>query len=174
MGLYGFRYGARRHRVVSVTFALKSVAMSKRIVFDHERISKWVAARTGGTHDGLGTSIGLEKNGDLIAGVVYDGYNGRSICMHVASDGSKHWMNREYLRVCFDYPFRQLKVNKILGLVDSTNTAALAFDKALGFVLEAEIPDAGPVGNLCILSMSPSGCRWLHLKERHGVQEFSA
>jgi len=141
----------------------------KTIVFDHSRVSRWVCERTGGQPDGLGQAIGLEQDGRLIAGVMYDNYNGRSICMHVAGEGS--WMNREYLRVCFDYPFRQLKVNQLIGLVDGSNLAARRFDEHLGFKLQCVIPGAGPVGDLCIYSMSPSECRFLQLEERHGRQE---
>lgn len=141
----------------------------KTIVFDHQRVSRWVCDRTGGQPDGLGRAIGLEQDGRLIAGVMYDNYNGRSICMHVAGEGS--WMTREYLRVCFDYPFRQLKVNQIIGLVDSSNLAARRLDEHLGFKLRCSIPNAGPVGDLCIYSMSPSECRFLQLKERHAIRE---
>ncbi len=162
-------WGVQRPHVYDFSQSYLALQMT-RTVYDHERIARWVAARTGGTYDGLGTSIGLEKGGELIAGVVYDGYNGRSICMHVASNGEKQWLSRGFLRECFEYPFLRLKVKRIIGLVDSTNLAAIRFDMALGFKLETEIPDAGPVANLCILSMSPSRCRWLHLKERHGKQ----
>jgi len=145
----------------------------KRIIFDEKRIGEWVCRRTGGQFDGLSTAIGLEQDGELIAGVLYDGYNGKAICMHVAGEG-RGWMNREFLRICFDYPFRQLKVCKIIGLVDSTNLDARRFDEHLGFRLQCVIPDAGQVGDLCIYAMGADECRWLELKERHGIKELQA
>jgi RimJ/RimL family protein N-acetyltransferase len=141
----------------------------KALCFDQKRVGEWVTLRTGGLYEGSGAGIGLEQDGRLIAGVLYDNYNGRSIAMHVAAEGGD-WMTREYLRVCFDYPFRQLGVCKIIGLVDSTNTAARRFDEHLGFVLEHTIIDAGRKGDLCIYSMTPEQCRFLSLKERHGKQ----
>jgi RimJ/RimL family protein N-acetyltransferase len=81
--------------------------------------------------------------------------------MHVASVPGKRWMTREYLRVCFDYPFNQLKVKKIIGLVDSQNTDALKFDENLGFVTEYILQDAGKTANLHILSMTRQQCRFL-------------
>lgn len=139
------------------------------IVFDVDRVGPWVCDRTGGAYyPGAGAAIGLEKNGELIAGVFYDNYNGRSICMHVAAVG-KNWLNREYLFVCFDYPFRQLKVNKILGFVDSTNHDALKFDKHLGFEIETVIKDAGPHGDLIILSMTNENCRWLNGRKKQST-----
>ncbi len=131
----------------------------KRIVLDSARVGSWVCHHTGGEFN-EGAAIGLEENGNLIAGVLYDHYNGRSIAMHVAAIG-KRWMTREYLRVCFDYPFRQLKVKKILGLVDSTNLEAQRFDEHLGFVRAAVIADAGAHGDLIIYSMTPDQCRFI-------------
>ena len=145
----------------------------KEILFNSENVSRWVCQRTGGTFDGLGTSIGMHVDGSIVCGVLYDNFNGRSICMHVASDGSKSWLTREFLRICFDYPFNQLKANVIIGLVDSENLAARQFDEHLGFKLEHSVPNAGPKGDLLLYSMTPAQCRFLRIKERHGRQEFS-
>lgn len=127
-----------------------------------EHVCAWVAERTGGQYfNGSGTGIGLEKDGVLVAGVLYDSWTGRSMQMHVASDGSRKWLNREYLKACFDYPFNHLKLNKVIGIVDSTNADALRFDHHLGFVTEAVIKDAGKYGDLHILSMTRQQCRFL-------------
>lgn len=145
--------------------------MTSRIVCDVERLGPWVCERTGATYvPGSSTGIGLERGGSLVAGVLFDQFTGGSVCMHVASDGTRAWMTREYLGYCFAYPFRQLGVKKIIGLVDSTNERALAFDKALGFKVEHVIEDAGKTGSLVILSMSRKDCRWLDIGERYGFQ----
>jgi hypothetical protein len=62
-----------------------------RIVCDQpERIGPWVSEKTGGRWSpGRGTAIGLEKDGELVAGVLYDDFNGANVLMHVASDGSR-------------------------------------------------------------------------------------
>ncbi len=131
-----------------------------------EYVCYWTAEMTGGTYyAGSGQGIGLEKNGELIAGVLYDNCNGRSVQMHVAAIG-KNWLNREYLRVCFDYPFNQLKVLKLIGLVDSENSEALRFDRHLGFETEAIIKNAGRRCDMHILSMTKDQCRFLGA--RHG------
>lgn len=146
---------------------------AKSIVYDTQRVGEWVCARTGGLLDLQGSvAIGLASQaipdpnstltlaGPLIAGVLFDNYNGSSICMHVAAEGSG-WLTREYLKVCFDYPFNRAGVKKILGLVDSTNTQARRFDEHLGFQLEATIKDAGKSGDLLIYSMTRQQCRYL-------------
>lgn len=134
----------------------------KRIVWDQPRIvGAWVCERTGGTYSEVdSTAIGLEKDGELIAGVLYDHFNHRSIAMHVAAVG-KDWLNRDYLRACFRYPFIQLGVSKILGLVDSSNADARRFDEHLGFVVEAVVKDAAPHGDLLIYSMTRERCKYL-------------
>jgi RimJ/RimL family protein N-acetyltransferase len=132
------------------------------LVPDSDVVGPWVCERTGGTwtpQDSV--AIGWEKNGALVAGVVFDLYNGASICMHVASDGSKRWLTREFRRFCFRYAFEQLKVKKVIGIVPSTNEDALKFDANLGFIEEHRITDAHPEGDLVLLSMTKQQCRWL-------------
>ncbi len=116
---------------------------------------------------GCGTAIGLEKHGRLVAGVLFDNFNGANVNMHVASDGSKNWMSREYLWYCFHYPFRQLGVKRITGVVAESNKAAQSFDEHIGFELETRLKDAAPDGDLLIYVMTPDKCRWLERKS-HG------
>lgn len=126
-----------------------------------EDVCRWVAQRTGGKYYAeSGQGIGWAKDGELIAGVLFDNFNGRSVQMHVAAIG-KRWMTREYLRYCFRLPFAIWGVNKVIGLVDSTNTEAMSFDLHLGFVVEACIKDAGRFGDLFVLSMARDQCRFL-------------
>lgn len=135
--------------------------MTKIVTGEDRRVGEWVCARTNGSYT-EGVAIGLERDGVLIAGVLYDHYNGASIAMHVAAEG-KQWLNRDYLWFCFWYPFEQLKVNKVIGPVPSTNEAALRFDKHLGFIEEARIKDGAPGGDLILLTMTRQQCRYLEL-----------
>lgn len=129
------------------------------IVFDKARIGPWVCERTGGVYEPASSSaIGMESGGRLVAGVLYDMFNGRSVCMHVAAEKP---FTRNFVRTCFDYAFKQLKVQKVIGLVDSTNDSALRLDLHLGFVEEARIKDAGKSGDLILLTMIRPQCRWI-------------
>jgi RimJ/RimL family protein N-acetyltransferase len=142
----------------------------KQIVLHQDRIiGEWVCARTGGYYT-EGTAIGLLSNGRLIAGVLYDHYNGASIAMHVAGEGN--WLTRDFLRICFHYPFEQLKVRKVIGMVSSANKQAQRFDEHLGFTLEATIKDAAPDGDLLLYSMTREQCRFFKGYE-HGRKKFS-
>lgn len=132
----------------------------KRLVIGQDAVvGPWVCARTGGEYSG-GVTIGMERDGVLVAGVLFDNFNGKSMAMHVAAEGPG-WLNREYLRTAFTYAFVQMRVGKLLGLVDETNAAARRFDEHLGFRLEARIADAAPKGDLLIYSMTPAQCRFL-------------
>jgi RimJ/RimL family protein N-acetyltransferase len=104
------------------------------------------------------------QNGSIIAGVLFDDWNGATIRMHVAAEEGKRWMTKEYLRVCFYYPFVQLKVHKIIGLVCSSNMQARKFDEHLGFVREATISGATSKGDLLIYTMTREQCRFLEIR----------
>lgn len=143
--------------------------MTYRIVTgEDQRIGPWVCAKTGGTYT-EGTTIGLEKNGALVAGVLYDHWNGASIQMHVAAAEGKHWAYRDYLWSVFHYPFEHLRVRKVIGVVPSVNAKALSFDRHMGFVEEGRIKDAHPDGDLILLTMTRTQCR--HLEGNHGIEE---
>ena len=138
--------------------------MAKRIIIDDkERVSEWVAQRIAhcSSWDGDYEAIGLEQDGELVAGVVYDGYcEGARVNMHVAGVG-KRWLTREYLSVCFGYPFLQLGVNVVIGLVESTNEEALRFDKHLGFTEACRIEGGAKDCDLIVLTMQRKTCRFL-------------
>jgi len=126
-----------------------------------EPVCAWVASKTeSGYHPGLSRGIGIEKDGNIVCGVTFENHNGRSVQIHVALEPGAR-MTREWLFVLFDYAFRQLAITKIIGVVDSTNTAALKFDKHIGFVEEHVIKDAGKYGDLHILTMTRQQCRFL-------------
>lgn len=144
----------------------------KRVVWDESiRVGDWVCNKLQCAFDSKTcTAIGLERDGELIGGVVFDHYNVQSIAMHVASS-EENWLTRDFLRAVFGYPFGQLGVKKIIGLVDSNNHQARKFDENIGFQLEAVIKDAGRTGDLLIYSMTLQQCRFLG--ERYG-KRFSA
>lgn len=113
---------------------------------------------------GLSVGIGMEKDGELIAGVVYNEFNGVNINMHVASVGH-HWMTKQYLWTCFDYPFNKCNVRRITGFVEDDNYAALRFDENLGFKYETKLEGAyehdGRIGDIHVLVMRREDCRFL-------------
>jgi RimJ/RimL family protein N-acetyltransferase len=137
--------------------------VKREIVSGGDQVGEWVFKLTGGGWTpGRGTSLGLLENGVLIAGVAYDNWNGSSLCMHVAAIRPKTWLNRPFAWAAFSYPFDQLKVRKVIGLVSSKNEAAIRFNRSLGFVCEATLADASPDADLLLFTMTREQCRWLN------------
>lgn len=109
--------------------------------------------------------IGLFGDGQILSVCAFDNFNGANINMHIASVPGKRWLTREYLWYCFFYPFEQLKVRRVTGLVAASNLQARKFDENLGFTLEATLKDAHPDGDLLVYKMTADQCRWLTLKD---------
>lgn len=140
----------------------------KRLVFDAERVGRWVVERAGGKWRGHEQAIGLEKDGVLVAGVMYNNWTGvgGSVSMHQRIDG-KQALTREFVWVCFDYPFNQLKVGCVYGLVEEHNEAALKMDEHLGFKHEARLHGYFPTGDAVLLRMTREECRFLDWRKDH-------
>lgn len=123
----------------------------------------WVAKRTN-EFGSFGTDIGIgwEKNGEIVAGVAYADWNGVNIVAHIASDGSKRWMTRQYLWTIFDYPFVQAGVNRVTVLIGEDNKASRNLAEHLGFELETTLKGAHPSGDLLVYVLWKQNCRWLN------------
>jgi hypothetical protein len=102
-------------------------------------------------------TIGLRKDGELVAGVVYEGFNGRNVWMHVAGLPGRRWLVRDYLRACFAYPFLVCGVERVSGYVNASNVQARQFDEHLGFREEARLQGAAADGGDVMLQAMPPG-----------------
>ena len=109
------------------------------------------------------STIGWIENGQIVAGVWYEDFNGKSVTCHIVL---KKPMNRQFLAIIFDYPFIQLGVSKIIGPVKSNNQKAIELDQKFGFKEEARLLDAFPDADLIFFVMNKEECRFLG--ERYG------
>lgn len=136
------------------------------LCLDKDRIGQWVAVRINGVFTPQNSScIGwLDKNDDLVAGVWYENYKTTSIVAHIAIDAP---ITREFIYTIFHYPFVQLGVYKVIGIVNSSNEEALRLDKKFGFEEEARIKDAYPDGDMVLLTLTKDKCGKF-LGERYG------
>ncbi|MEN6526405.1 MAG: GNAT family protein, partial [Candidatus Polarisedimenticolia bacterium] len=121
-----------------------------------------VAERAGCSHHAWAeyTTIGLERNGELVGGVVFECFTGTNANIHVAGSGS-YWMTRVFLFAVFGYAFNQLKLKRLTGYVEAANTRALGFNRKLGFTQEAVLKDAVPSGDVMIMCMRREDCRFI-------------
>jgi hypothetical protein len=102
----------------------------------------------------------LARMDSVAVAVAYNAFIGRTCCMHTVIQ-RPDLMTRAIVRDAFHFPFNVCGCEAVLGLVDSTNEAALSFDKKLGFVEVARIPNGGLEGDLVVLQMTRAACRWL-------------
>lgn len=109
-------------------------------------------------------AIGLKRDGELVAGILYERWTPHSVWVHLASVPGKRWANRDFLYYCFAYPFLQVGVTKLLGFVESSNMEARKLDEHLGFVQEAVLTNCTmDGGDAIIYSMTKEQCRFLTL-----------
>ena len=139
--------------------------MKRIIVGDKQRVADWVSKKIGCNKWQVDfEAIGLEQNGQLVGGVVFDNYVEKTRCStHVAGEG-KCWLNREFLKVVFDYIFRQLGCKVIVASIKSHNMAALHFSKRIGFDEAGRVENGAPNGDLVVLQLPVAKCRWLEKK----------
>lgn len=136
--------------------------MTTRIISDPARVWAFVKQQVPVNVVSGMKGLGLERDGELIAGVLYEGYNGVNVWMHVAADQTKRWLNRDYLRYCFQYPFDELGCKRVSGYVEASNADARRFDEHLGFKQEAVLTGAASDGGDVILYvMRREDCRYV-------------
>lgn len=123
------------------------------------RVGEWTAKRLFTLYHAEGSeAIGLERNGELVAGVIYENWNHKSITAHIVIEGR---ITPSYLAAIFDYPFNVACVDKIIAPCAESNLESQKLLQNFGFTEEARIADAHPSGCLLIYTMARDACRFL-------------
>ncbi|AXE37179.1 GNAT family N-acetyltransferase [Chromobacterium phragmitis] len=146
--------------------------MAARIAFDDHDAIAWAAARIGCRPESWQSprAIALRRaDNTLAAAVIFERFSECDCNIHVASDGSRHWMTRTFLVSVFAYPFIQLGLRRITGLVPASNFNALRLNQHLGFEIEGYCDHAMPEDDIVVMGMTRARCRFIHQKgERNG------
>lgn len=135
------------------------------VCHQHDRVGTWVMERTGlEWYPGRGTTMGLEDSrGNLVAGFVFEAYNGTNMFVHAAA--RKGQVSRGFLYACFDYCFHQLACKRITSLVDEFNDPCQRFVQGMGAVEETRLTAAGiGGGDMLVYVMTPESCKFLEDK----------
>lgn len=104
----------------------------------------------------------LRRHGEIVAGVIYENFNGHNVWMHVAAAPGRHWLTRGYLRAVFEHPFNTLGAKQIFLWANESNAEARRFDEHLGFKLHALIEGAGKDGETAVIyRMKREDCRYV-------------
>lgn len=133
------------------------------LTYDLQRVLPFMQQRIVGmrrSDDMVG--MGLVRDGVLVAGQLFEGYNGRNIWGHAAGAEDVHWCTRGWLAACFAYPFLVCKVDRLSAYVNASNTAARRFDEHVGFREEARLKGAAPDGgDVIVYVMWRQECRYI-------------
>ncbi len=138
--------------------------MNTGLVFDQkERVGAWVAERVEQSAPwGSFYAMGAERNGELVAGIVLNNYNGVNAFVHIAIEKPGKDTIKLF-RAFADYAFRQCKLKRLTGLTPDNLPGVLAFDRKAGWELEFTMRDAAPDGGpLHVVVMRPARCRWFN------------
>lgn len=136
------------------------------IVYNQSKlINEWVSIGLFGVRDAYDekcVSVGVERNGKLIAGVVYSDYQPDiSIEMSIFSI-DKRWCSRHNLKILFGIPFTQYKLRRVQIICSAKNEGAIMFVKKIGFKQEGYHPEAYADGSDAIsFGMLKKECRWI-------------
>lgn len=123
------------------------------------KVGFWVADKIdGGYFAERSEAIGLEIDGELVAGVIYENWNHRSIFCHIAFLGR---ITPTFIAAVFHYPFEVCDVDKIIAPIRGDNRKAIDLVKKMGFSEEARIKDATPTGDLTFYTLARESCRFL-------------
>lgn len=128
------------------------------LITDHSA-GHWTAGQTKGKYfEANSQSIGLKRNDEFVAGVIYENWNRRTITCHIAIAGR---MTSRYLAIIFDYPFNVCDVKKIIVPVDSTNSKSINLVEKMGFTEEARIKDGMADGDMILYTLAKNDCKYL-------------
>lgn len=135
----------------------------KRVVYQPaDALISWAEARCGGAFRPDAKAIGLERDGQLIASVVFDNHSPGSCCISVASDGSRRWLTRDFLVHVFAYPFLQCGYRRLTALIAASNADSQRFCTSCGFTHEGTMRAGAPGGeDMLILGLLREECRFL-------------
>lgn len=103
----------------------------------------------------------------LRGGTLYTEYWKKSCNVHFAGF-RPNWISKQMLWVGFDFPFNQLGVKKLFGLIPEWNYKSRLLALHMGFKVEYlahdvyDMPDA--VNGMYIMSMLKDDCKWLKMK----------
>jgi RimJ/RimL family protein N-acetyltransferase len=104
-----------------------------------------------------------------MGGAIFTDWNQGSVIIHFALFGPRGGLGKQLLWLVFQYPFNQLGVKKLFGLIPEWNIVSRNTALKFGFRIEYKIDDVfnnpAPVDNgLYIMSMTREQCKWLRMK----------
>lgn len=139
--------------------------MRKIITDDKLRVNDWIWQRVGRETPFHPPSkyqaVGVEKDGELIGGVVFSDFATGARCTMYCAGVGKKWLSKELLSKCFNYAFNTAKLKVIVNIVKAGNIESVEFTKHVGFTEACRIKDAAGDDDLVVLVLHRDNCRWI-------------
>jgi hypothetical protein len=102
----------------------------------------------------------VDDAGEIHGVVIYDNWTKNSCEAHMAVDSPIVW--RSLLGPAFQYPFEQIGIGLILGIIPARNVKSLKHSLHMGFEELTRIHDGWAKGeDLVLIEMRKEKCRWL-------------
>lgn len=137
--------------------------MYKIIDNDNKRCQKWMAVQKGAPCTDMIQTIGLEKDGDLIAVAGYNCFSGSTCQQHLTiARGEK--VIRKFVWFIYFYPFVQLGIKMLIAIMPEDNANIVRLAKNAGFIEKYRIDGDHPDGDLILCTLKKSDCRFLNIK----------
>lgn len=140
--------------------------MTARISYDQSQLRlDWVADRVGpGVNFAQPAKVLLsvdDQTHEFLGGVVYNHFTPGNCEVHVVAE-SPRFANRHTIREFFAYPFLQLGLNRLTGIVHTSNRRSLEGAQRLGFRVEGLLRDwYGKDQHGILLGMTREECKWV-------------
>jgi RimJ/RimL family protein N-acetyltransferase len=100
----------------------------------------------------------LNSQNRLTAGIVFNGFDFPSICMHMSGER----FSAALINAAMSYAFEQCKCNRITGLIAAKNAASRRFAEQLGAKLEGVMRRASLDDDICVYGLlAEDAQKWL-------------
>jgi RimJ/RimL family protein N-acetyltransferase len=126
-----------------------------------DEVCRWVEDQIGSRFYGY-VALGMERDGEMIAGIVLDRFGNRECQMHIAGLPGKLWATPEAIQRAFEFPFVRYGRERVTVETPVSNMRARRYNEHVGFVREGlKRAAADDGGDSIIYGMLRSECRWL-------------
>jgi RimJ/RimL family protein N-acetyltransferase len=137
----------------------------KTYTIEKQRINDWIWPRIGRESaffpESSFQALGIEENGELIAGVIFEGFSSNARCsMHCAGLG-RRWLTKSFLLMCFDYVFNQAGCKVVVNTVSADNADSIRFTEHVGFTEVGRVKDGACPNDLIIYQLHRDDCKWI-------------
>jgi RimJ/RimL family protein N-acetyltransferase len=115
--------------------------MAGNLTVDFERVARFVLPRSGATLCQGMRAIGYERDGAVVAGFLFEHYDGQNVWAHAAFE-SPHDLTRSLLRALLRYVYVELGCARMWACLCAENTRSVRFVEHLGAARIAVLPQA--------------------------------